>query len=156
MVDQCQDLKDLEKGIPISQFETQMKLRDIEMEYRILTRLNCHKLHYLNLYKRQNIDFKEKNRYGEILPFEHSRVKLSDQKEKKDNFYHYINASYINTSINGEKGKQALIAAMAPKENTIEDFWQMVIENKVGLISMVCKEQENGKEMSLNYFSNSD
>ena len=45
---------------------------------------------------------------------------------------------------------------MAPKENTIEDFWQMVLENKVGLIAMVCKEQENGKEMCLNYFKNSD
>lgn len=46
LVDKCEDLKDLEKGIPLTKFEDSLTERDPEMEHRLLTRMNCHKIHY--------------------------------------------------------------------------------------------------------------
>lgn len=81
LVNDNDDLKDLEKGIPLSHFAEEFKRREtekeLEMEFRVLSRINCHKSHYLNLYKSPNLDFKSKNRYNEVLPFKHSRVTLN-------------------------------------------------------------------------------
>lgn len=46
LVNKCNDLKDLEKGMLLSNLDEEIGQRDFEMEYRILTRLNCHKIHY--------------------------------------------------------------------------------------------------------------
>jgi hypothetical protein len=50
LVDKCDDLKDLEKGIPLINLVNDelfsKEERDFEMEHRILMRINCHKLHY--------------------------------------------------------------------------------------------------------------
>lgn len=70
------------------------------MEYRLLTRMNCHKIHYQNLFKSQNLDFKKKNRYHEVLPFQHSMVKISNIVDPNDRYGFYINANYINVCIN--------------------------------------------------------
>lgn len=51
LVDQCNELKLIEKGISLSKFSEEIIKRDLEMEFRFLTRLNCHKLHYTNLVK---------------------------------------------------------------------------------------------------------
>lgn len=97
LVDKCEDLKDLEKGIPLVSFEQEVAgSRDPEMEFRLLIRINCHKIHYQNLQKSQNADFKRKNRYNEVLPFIHSMVKLQDARDKTDRYWYYINANYIN------------------------------------------------------------
>ena len=98
LVDKCEELKEIEKGISLSNYEQESQERDPEMEFRILTRMNCHKIHYQNLFKSQNLDFKRKNRYNEVLPFTHSMVKLKDLKTKDDRYGYYINASYINVS----------------------------------------------------------
>lgn len=99
-MDKCEDLKDLEKGISLSRFEEELGERDPEMEHRLLTRMNCHKIHYQNLFKSQNIDFKRKNKYNEILPFQHSMVKLKEKdNEAGDRYWYYINANYINVKI---------------------------------------------------------
>ena len=60
-------------------------------------------------------------------------MKLIEDKEEvdKEKYGHYVNADFINTSLNNEKGKRAIIAAMAPKESTSASFWQMIIENNV-------------------------
>lgn len=97
-MNKCEELKELERGIPLSRFEDEVNQRDPEMEFRLLTRLNCHKIHFQSLFKSQNIDFKRKNRYNEVLPFEHSMVKLKDIKDKSDRYAYYINASYINVT----------------------------------------------------------
>ena len=46
LVDKCEDLKNLEKGIQLTEFEQKSHERDTEMEFRILMRINCHKIHY--------------------------------------------------------------------------------------------------------------
>ena len=37
-------------------------------------------------------------------------------------------------------------------DNTVESFWQMVIENNSSLIIMLCRCMEEGKDKSLQYF----
>ena len=54
LVDKCQELKELEKGINLETFETEVEARDSEMEFRVLQRISCHKLHYKNLFKSQH------------------------------------------------------------------------------------------------------
>ncbi|NXL50064.1 PTPRJ phosphatase, partial [Podilymbus podiceps] len=81
-----------------------------------------------------------KNRYNNVLPYDISRVKLSDQSAATDD---YINASYMP----GYNSKKAFIAAQGPLPNTIDDFWRMIWEKNIYSIVMLtkCVEQARTK-----------
>uniref|UniRef100_A0A8C3TU37 Receptor-type tyrosine-protein phosphatase eta n=1 Tax=Catharus ustulatus TaxID=91951 RepID=A0A8C3TU37_CATUS len=81
-----------------------------------------------------------KNRYNNVLPYDISRVKLSNQSSGTGD---YINASYMP----GYNSKKAFIAAQGPLPNTIEDFWQMIWEKNIYSIIMLtkCVEQARTK-----------
>ncbi|KAI1236104.1 hypothetical protein IHE44_0001378 [Lamprotornis superbus] len=83
---------------------------------------------------------REKNRYPNILPYDHSRVILTqiDGVPASD----YINASYID----GYKEKNKFIAAQGPKQETVNDFWRMIWEQKSAIIVMLTnlKERKEG------------
>ncbi|XP_054764154.2 receptor-type tyrosine-protein phosphatase alpha-like [Lytechinus pictus] len=82
---------------------------------------------------------KPKNRYRNILPYNNSRVVLEVIDE--DPYSDYINASYID-SFTKEK---AYIASQGPKKNTINDFWRMILQENIKVISMVTKLEEGLK-----------
>uniref|UniRef100_A0A8C4XBG5 protein-tyrosine-phosphatase n=1 Tax=Erpetoichthys calabaricus TaxID=27687 RepID=A0A8C4XBG5_ERPCA len=82
----------------------------------------------------------KKNRYKDILPFDHSRVKLSLITSDKDT--DYINASFIK----GVYGPKAYIATQGPLPDTILDFWRMIWEYNVQVIVMACREFEMGRK----------
>ena len=42
----------------------------------------------------------------------------------------------------GYKAKNCYIAAQAPKENTLNDFWKMICEQQVSVIVMLANTQE--------------
>ncbi|ORC90343.1 putative tyrosine specific protein phosphatase [Trypanosoma theileri] len=90
-----------------------------------------------------------KNRFTEVRANETTRVRLQPLKEMDPN--PYINANYID-------GRELFdlpftyIATQAPLQNTILDFWQMVYENKVVFIVMLCAELESGKVKSEVYW----
>jgi len=82
---------------------------------------------------------RKKNRYKDILPFNYSRVFLSEYPGVPGS--DYINANYIK----GASGSNAYIASQGPLPHTVNDFWRMVVEREVQVIVMACNEQEAGK-----------
>ncbi|XP_073175742.1 tyrosine-protein phosphatase non-receptor type 22 isoform X4 [Lepidochelys kempii] len=81
----------------------------------------------------------KKNRYKDILPFDHSRVELSLITSDKDS--HYINANFIK----GVYGPRTYIATQGPLSTTVLDFWRMIWEYEVLIVVMACMEFEMGK-----------
>ncbi|KAK2885547.1 hypothetical protein QQF64_021058 [Cirrhinus molitorella] len=88
----------------------------------------------------------KKNRYKDIVPFDHSRVKLSLITSKHDN--DYINASFIK----GVLGTRAYIATQGPLPNSVLDFWRMLWEYNVQVIVMACREFEMGRKKCERYW----
>ncbi|XP_041352213.1 tyrosine-protein phosphatase 10D-like [Gigantopelta aegis] len=82
---------------------------------------------------------KQKNRFTNVIPYDHSRVCLKqiDDDETSD----YINASYID----GYNKENEYIAAQGPLPSTVDDFWRMIWEQDVAIIVMVTPLKEGGK-----------
>ncbi|XP_030589650.1 tyrosine-protein phosphatase non-receptor type 22 [Archocentrus centrarchus] len=87
--------------------------------------------------KQENI---KKNRYKDILPFDHSRVKLTLVTSKNDT--DYINASFLK----GVSNSRAYIATQGPLPHTVVDFLRMLWEYKIEVVVMACREFEMGKK----------
>ncbi|KAI0843709.1 hypothetical protein F5Y06DRAFT_284118 [Hypoxylon sp. FL0890] len=79
-----------------------------------------------------------KNRYKDILPFEHARVHLSGRAEGASD---YINASYVQAS----RSYKRYIASQGPLPATFDDFWSVVWDNDVRVIVMLTAESEGGQ-----------
>ncbi|XP_061908766.1 tyrosine-protein phosphatase non-receptor type 22 isoform X3 [Entelurus aequoreus] len=88
----------------------------------------------------------KKNRYKDILPFDHSRVKLTLTTSKSDT--DYINANFIK----GVTGSNAYIATQGPLHHTVQDFLRMLWEYDVKVIVMACREFEMGKKKCERYW----
>ncbi|KAM6342621.1 receptor-type tyrosine-protein phosphatase C [Alca torda] len=87
-----------------------------------------------------------KNRYIDILPYDHNRVELSEIPG--DAGSDYINASYID----GFKEPRKYIAAQGPKDETTDDFWRMIWEQKATIIVMVTRCEEGKKNKCAQYW----
>ncbi|KAK7910537.1 hypothetical protein WMY93_015221 [Mugilogobius chulae] len=89
----------------------------------------------------------ERNRFQDVLPYDHNRVELVPTKENNTG---YINASHIKMTVSGQEWNY--IASQGPLQHTCPDFWQMVWEQSVSIIAMVTAEEENGREKSFRYW----
>nr|CAD7428869.1 unnamed protein product [Timema monikensis] len=89
---------------------------------------------------------RKKNRYKDILPFDSSRVKLSEYVGVPGS--NYINANFIR----GASGSPAYIASQGPLPHTVNDFWRMVVEWDVQVIVMACSVEEAGKHKCEKYW----
>ena len=87
-----------------------------------------------------------KNRYNNIFPYDHSRVRLQSVSEDKCD---YINASYVKAS----RSNRRYIATQAPIPATFQDFWKLVWEQDVRVVVMLTAEREGGQVKSHAYWN---
>ncbi|XP_048213201.1 receptor-type tyrosine-protein phosphatase V-like [Perognathus longimembris pacificus] len=87
-----------------------------------------------------------KNRYPHVLPYDHSRVRLTPLAG--DPHSDYINASFIP----GYAHPQEFIATQGPLKKTLVDFWRLVWEQQVPIIVMLTVGMENGRVLCEHYW----
>ncbi|XP_034065201.1 receptor-type tyrosine-protein phosphatase F isoform X5 [Gymnodraco acuticeps] len=82
---------------------------------------------------------KPKNRYANVIAYDHSRVVLTsvDAVPGSD----YINANYID----GYRKQNAYIATQGPLPETLSDFWRMVWEQRSNTIVMMTRLEEKSR-----------
>eukprot|EP00073_Rattus_norvegicus_P049489 XP_017451804.1 PREDICTED: receptor-type tyrosine-protein phosphatase mu isoform X9 [Rattus norvegicus] len=87
-----------------------------------------------------------KNRYGNIIAYDHSRVRL--QMLEGDNSSDYINGNYID----GYHRPNHYIATQGPMQETVYDFWRMVWYENTASIIMVTNLVEVGRVKCCKYW----
>ncbi|XP_012274065.1 receptor-type tyrosine-protein phosphatase S isoform X2 [Orussus abietinus] len=89
---------------------------------------------------------KSKNRYGNLIAYDETRVIL--KKLPDDPYSDYINANYIR----GFRKEKAYIATQGPKPNTVLDFWRMIWQEEVLIICILANVIESGKTKCEQYW----
>ncbi|XP_013091166.2 mucin-17-like isoform X2 [Biomphalaria glabrata] len=92
-----------------------------------------------------DLDHRADNRWTNIIPFDHSRVKLKVIPEDPHAQHDYINANFIS----GADTSRDYIATQGPLTRTVADFWRMVWEQKVSVIVMLSDFEEMDKRTSM-------
>ncbi|KAK4120396.1 phosphatases II [Parathielavia appendiculata] len=90
-----------------------------------------------------------KNRYKDILPFEHARVRLMGRPE---GVCDYVNASHLQA----RRSYKRYIASQGPLPATYEDFWTVVWDHDVRVIVMLTAETEGGQLKCHPYWKGND
>ncbi|KAI9287818.1 protein-tyrosine phosphatase-like protein, partial [Umbelopsis sp. AD052] len=85
----------------------------------------------------------DKNRYSDIIPFNHTRVVLDSIAND------YINASHIKPPYNIPR---SYIATQGPVEDSISDFWVMILEQSSTVIVCLTPEIEGGRHKCARYW----
>uniref|UniRef100_A0AAZ3RZK2 Receptor-type tyrosine-protein phosphatase kappa n=2 Tax=Oncorhynchus TaxID=8016 RepID=A0AAZ3RZK2_ONCTS len=87
-----------------------------------------------------------KNRYGNIIAYDHSRVRLQPLEGEQNS--DYINANYVD----GYHRPNHYIATQGPMQETVFDFWGMVWQENTAAIVMVTNLVEVGRVKCCKYW----
>ncbi|XP_030630529.1 receptor-type tyrosine-protein phosphatase mu [Chanos chanos] len=87
-----------------------------------------------------------KNRYGNIIAYDHSRVRLQSLEGEQSS--DYINANYVD----GYHRPNHYIATQGPMQETVFDFWRMVWQENTATIVMVTNLVEVGRVKCCKYW----
>ncbi|XP_018409284.1 PREDICTED: receptor-type tyrosine-protein phosphatase mu isoform X8 [Nanorana parkeri] len=87
-----------------------------------------------------------KNRYGNIIAYDHSRVRLQNIEDEASS--DYINGNYID----GYHRPNHYIATQGPMQETVYDFWRMVWHENTASIVMVTNLVEVGRVKCCKYW----
>ncbi|XP_031152075.1 tyrosine-protein phosphatase non-receptor type 2 isoform X2 [Sander lucioperca] len=85
---------------------------------------------------------RNRNRYRDVSPFDHSRVKLESTEND------YINASLVVM----EEAQRSYILTQGPLRNTCGHFWLMIWEQKTKAVIMLNRVIEKGSEKCAQYW----
>uniref|UniRef100_A0A6I8SP14 protein-tyrosine-phosphatase n=1 Tax=Xenopus tropicalis TaxID=8364 RepID=A0A6I8SP14_XENTR len=89
---------------------------------------------------------RNKNRYGNIISYDHSRVRL--QQIEGDPHSDYINANYVD----GYHRPRYYIATQGPMQETVKDFWRMIWQENSVSVVMVTNLVEVGRVKCVRYW----
>ncbi|XP_071504220.1 receptor-type tyrosine-protein phosphatase kappa-like [Diadema antillarum] len=133
--------------IPVHELQAYIEHKKAEkgngliQEYQML---KSNQLHPWNVAsKEQN---KAKNRFENIIAYDHSRVVL--ETVDGDPHSDYYNANYIRNF----RGEKVIIASQAPNEASLTDFWRMIWQENVETVVMVTALTQNGKDECTQYW----
>ncbi|KAK6618620.1 protein tyrosine phosphatase, non-receptor type 11 [Polyplax serrata] len=125
-------------------------------EFESLQQQECR--HLFTRKQGQRPENRNKNRYKNILPFDHTRVKLKNADPTVPGS-EYINANYIRQEpqegaglAGSEVGLKSYIATQGCLPSTVADLWTMVWQENVRVIVMTTKEIERGKNKCARYW----
>ncbi|KAL7855264.1 hypothetical protein SRHO_G00174540 [Serrasalmus rhombeus] len=85
---------------------------------------------------------KPKNRYANVIAYDHSRVILAPIEGITGS--DYINANYID----GYRKQNAYIATQGPLPETFGDFWRMVWEQRSATVVMMTRLEEKSRRLA--------
>lgn len=130
-------------GIEKSEQQRMQKALSTKVSYGTPTQEKSHGVQVAGIEKGS------KNRYNNIFPFEHSRVRLQNVPAHGCD---YVNASFVKTSYSNRK----YIATQAPIPQTFDDFWRVVWEQDIRVIVMLTAESEGGQVKSHSYWKSGE
>ncbi|KAG8240360.1 hypothetical protein J437_LFUL002501 [Ladona fulva] len=129
----------------LSYMEDHLKNKDrLEQEWVALCAYEAEPCATTVAMKQDNL---KKNRYPDIIPYDHSRVILNELANASSS--DYINASTITDH---DPRNPAYIATQGPLSHTAADFWQMVWEQGSVVMVMLTRLTEDGVVMSHRYW----
>ena len=92
----------------------------------------------------------ERNRYQDVPCWDQTRVALleptSDDLSDPSDFVH---ASWVDGLVPGDR---EFICTQGPRDNTVEDFWRLVWEQRVSLVLMLCLTREADRPKCADYY----
>lgn len=129
----------------LSYMEDHLKNKDrLEQEWVALCAYVAEPCEMTIACKKENV---EKNRYLDIVPYDHSRVVLNELSNITN--CDYINASSITDH---DPRNPAYIATQGPLPLTAPDFWQLIWEQGAVVIVMLSRLTEGGAAMCHRYW----